>query len=183
MARSPYRFTATPIVRAALFGLVTGCIGTDRLRPGESIGAFSVTAKLVANTCGSVATDPWAFEIRLRHEGSTLYWVQGDAPVAGTVDATAHAVLRTSVTQTLREGRADGKTKPCTLVRSDELDVRLRTRDLATLTAFAGDLRYRFAPTEESSCDEEVVASGGPYATLPCDVHYTLQAQRSGDAP
>ena len=87
MARS--RFLLLGI---ALIACGSGCGGKDPYRPGESVGVFHVAGKLVATNCGQTP-DPWEFDVRLRHDQSTLYWVQGDAPVSGIVDSSARVVL------------------------------------------------------------------------------------------
>ena len=165
----------------------TGCGGKDPYRPGESLGVFRVTGSLVKTTCGSTP-NPWAFDVKLRHDRSTLYWVQGDAPVSAIADPTAHAVLKSGAVNTVRPANEKTKTAACTLARTDVVDLMLApvaapgTNDLGGTTSFKGTLTYRFAPTEGSSCDDQLVDSGGGYAALPCEVHYELSGTRTGDA-
>ena len=161
----------------------SGCSGKDPYRPGESIGAFHVTAKLVSTTCGKTP-DPWAFDVRLRHEKTTLYWVQGDAPISGVVDATARAVLKAKATQTLRAANPKSQMAACAMERADVLDLVLApiatpVADLQPATSFKGTLTYHFPATDGSDCEDQLAASGGDFDALPCDVHYDLDGVRT----
>ncbi|AKV02337.1 hypothetical protein AKJ09_09000 [Labilithrix luteola] len=148
---------------AALLVSAPSCLGKDPYNPGEPVGAFHVTAKLVSNSCGQ-ASNPWEFDIRLRHEATTLYWVQGSLPVSGTVDASAHAVLRSTGQDVVRA--ADSHAAGCTVTREDTLDVVLSDAtsglavDPATTSSFAGTLAYHFGTTSDSDCSDQTTASG-----------------------
>lgn len=164
----------------------SGCSGKDPYRPGESIGAFHVTAKLVSTTCGNTP-NPWEFDVRLRHDKTTLYWVQGDAPISGLVDPGARAVLKATATQTLRAADPKNPMAACAMARADVLDLVLAplvkpATDLQPATSFKGTLTYHFAPTEGSECEDQLAAAGGDFDALPCDVHYELDGLRTGDA-
>lgn len=180
---------ALVVLATALICGGSGCSGKDPYRPGESIGAFHVTAKLVSTTCGKTP-DPWQFDVRLRHEKTTLFWVQGDAPISGIVDATARAVLKAKATQTLRDANPKSLLAACAMQRDDVLDLVLapiatpvtNLTDLQLATSFKGTLTYHFAATDGSECDDQLAASGGDFDVLPCDVHYELDGLRSGDA-
>ncbi len=95
---------ALPVVLAVALLASAGCSGKDPYRPGESIGVFHVTAKLLGTSCG-VTPDPWEFDVRLRHDLTTLYWVQGDAPISALLDATAKAKLASSTTLSARAAK------------------------------------------------------------------------------
>jgi len=163
--------------------LVPGCTGKDPYAPGEALGTFKVTAKLLSTTCGPTP-DPWEFDVKLRHTQSTLYWVQGDAPISGQVDPTARAVMKASDVRTVREADARTKTAACTMSRSDTVDLVLAPLprpavDPTGATSFSGSLTYSFAATQGSSCDDQLLDSGGDYAALPCTVAYELAAVRT----
>lgn len=171
---------------AAAFAAVPGCTGKDPFNPGEALGSFSVTAKLVSTTCGSTP-DPWSFSVKLRHEGGTLYWVQGGMPISGSIDTTARAVLKASDTRTVRA--ADGKRKiaACTMSREDLVDlvlspVQTPVTDIRTATEFKGTLSYRFVVGEGADCSDQLAEAGGSYTALPCEVRYELSATRVNDA-
>jgi hypothetical protein len=165
----------------------SACSGKDPYRPGESLGAFQVTANLVATSCGATP-NPWKFNVRLRHDKTTLYWVQGDAPISGLVDPTAHATLKATAVQTMRAADAKTQVAACAMSRADVLDLVLApavtpVADVAGTTSFKGTLTYHFAATDGSDCQDQLAESGGDFTALPCDVHYDLVGTRTGDAP
>jgi hypothetical protein len=184
------RFALLALAVAAIAG-ASGC-GKDATRPGESIGAFGVSAKLVSTTCGATP-DPWKFDVRLRYEQNTLYWVQGDAPISGQVDQAAHASLTSTDVREMRGADARSQTAACNMSRDDVLDLVLAplagpvstseaTSQLAGVTSFKGTLTYHFAATEGSSCEDQLTDLGGDFAAIPCDVKYELEGTRTGDA-
>lgn len=192
MARPSCRdaLVAVPLVLAvaALAG-GAGCSGHDPYRPGESVGAFHVTGKLVSTSCGPVP-DPWEFDVKLRHDATTLFWVQGSAPISGQVDSAARAVMKSSVVSTVRPADAKTKTAACTIARSDVVDLVLApatapamaAADVGAATSFKGSLGYQFAQVDGSSCEDQLLDTGGDFAALPCAVSYEITATRTGDA-
>ncbi len=173
-----FRSTAALLLGAAI---AVACTGKDPYNPGTPLGTFHVTAKLASSTCGAVP-DPWEFDVRLSHEGSTLYWVQGGAPISGLVDASSKVVLKTSDQHELRPANAKTKVPACSVVREDQLDVALagsgeeRLTDLKETTRLAGKLVYRFTPTSGSDCTDQTTELGGDFAALPCEVSYDVAA-------
>jgi hypothetical protein len=192
MARPSCRdaLVALPCVLAiAAFVGGSGCSGHDPYRPGESVGAFHVTSKLVSTTCGPTP-DPWEFDVKLRHDATTLFWVQGSAPISGQLDATAHTVLKTSVVNTVRPADAKTQTAACTMSRSDVVDLVLAptkapamtAEDVSGATSFKGTLAYQFTVVSGSSCEDQLTEVGGDFAALPCAVSYEITATRTGEA-
>ena len=191
MARPSCRdaLVALPLVLA--IAAITGgfgCSGHDPYRPGEGIGAFHVTSKLVSTTCGATP-DPWEFDVKLRHDSTTLFWVQGSAPISGQLDAAARAVMKTSVVTTMRPADAKTQTAACTMSRSDVVDLVLApttapmvAADVGAATSFKGTLGYQFAIVDGSSCEDQLTESGGDFDKLPCSVSYEISATRTGDA-
>ena len=177
------------VVLAMAGSASVGCSGKDPYRPGDSIGVFHVTGKLTATSCGATP-DPWEFDVRLRHDLTTLYWVQGDAPVSALLDATAKATLTSSATLTARAATAN--VAGCTMARTDTVELVLApvtapvtttaTTEVGSATSFTGSLQYHFAASDGSLCDDQLSDNGGQYAALPCDVQYQLSAVRTGDA-
>lgn len=156
-----------------------GCTGKDPFSPGTKLGTFHVSAKLTQTTCGRTP-DPWEFDVRLSHEGSTLYWVQGGAPVQGWVEASAMVRLKSETSYSLRAADPRAKRAPCATVRSDDLVVTLAsadskpTPDPDQVVSFSGTLVYAFAPTEGSDCTDQLASTGGGFEALPCAVHYEV---------
>lgn len=162
--------------------VATACFGKDPTSPGVEVGTFHVKANLESSTCGA-PPNPWEFDVKINRDGSTLYWIQGQLPVAGEVDRTARAKLDTSVTSQIRPADAAKKLSACELQRKDTLDVLLATADLrpavdpVDVHSFNGELQYTFAPTDGSSCDDQLTASGGGYDALPCVVKYSVAGE------
>jgi hypothetical protein len=155
---------------------VVGCSGKDLTNPGEKIGTFHVTGTLTSTSCGD-APNPWTFDMRLNHDGETLYWLQGQLPISGTVDNTAHTTMSTSFSTDVGNG--------CSIKRNDALVMTLKTStaqpaiDPADTTDFAASLEYVFAPDEGSNCQSQLQQAGGSWAALPCAVRYTLTGTKA----
>lgn len=168
---------------AAVACLGLGCSGKDPYNPGTPLGTFRVSAKLVETTCGPVP-DPWQFDVRLSHDETSIYWVQGGAPVAGRVDAQKRVVLRARDEHMLRPADARGRTPACVVAREDVLDVVLATSaaapvaDVTETATLLGSLSYSFTPSSGSDCADQLEATGGGFAALPCLVRYEIAAQR-----
>lgn len=159
--------------------LATACSGKDPYAPGDAVGVFHVSGKLVAATCGETP-NPWEFDVRLRHEHTTLYWVQGGAPIQGQIDTNAKAVLTSSSQHTVRDADPKTKTPACIVGRTDTLEVTLTTAgtkstNVAATDGFTGTLVYRFAP-DSGDCAEEV---GKTFKALPCEVSYEVSGAKT----
>ncbi len=183
---SPIRSIVSPrsvrhLATAALaLGVVAACSGKDPYSPGTQLGTFHVTAKLTHTSCGETP-DPWRFDIRLNHEGSTLYWVQTDAPpIEGRVDSTARTQLQAEVVKEVRAADPRTKRDGCTIARSDVLALTLvgpdaqPTSDPSLTTSFSGTLVYTFAPVAGSDCADQLMSTDGDFDALPCEIHYDL---------
>jgi len=164
----------------ALIALVASCTGKDPYNPGQGIGTFHVSGQLVSTTCGSTP-NPWEFDVKLRHDAETLFWVQGGQPVSGTLDANSHTTMKSTNSATLREANDAKKIPSCVVTRTDSLDVALDNKDPAAATAVTGTLAYRFDPSNAADCEDQTSAMGGDFDALPCEVHYTISAKRTGD--
>lgn len=169
---------------AAVLAGASGCTGKDPYNPGQSLGTFEVTGALVSSTCGTTP-NPWQFDVKLRHdEVNTLYWAQGGLPISGKLDPNARVIMKASETRNMREADAKTKRAACNLVREDNLDVVLApitapVTDVTTVTTFKGTLKYRFAPTAGSECEDQLLETGGDYAALPCEVSYEISGTKT----
>lgn len=165
---------------------LSACFGKNPYDPGTRLGTFHVTAKLVSSSCGA-APDPWEFDVKLNHEASALYWVQGGLPIRGTVDAASMAKLESSSVHELRP--AETRRALCSVARTDVLEVALRgadaqpAREIADTASFAGALSYGFVPTDGSSCSDQLSAVGGGFEALPCEVRYEVAGARTEALP
>lgn len=169
-----------------LAGLAVACTGKDPYAPGTPLGTFHVEATLKATTCGA-APNPWAFDVKLAHDTTKLYWIQGGAPIEGPIQTTTmKASLVSKTVETVRAADAKTQQAACTLARSDALDVVLEDAAGATVTdaastmALSGTLTYAFAPgSAQDDCSDQVSSAGGDYDALPCSVTYAITAVRT----
>lgn len=159
------------------FALVA-CFGKDPYNPGTPLGNFQVDGKLKANACGDSLGAPkdWQFAVKLSEDPHVLYWVQGGLPVQGTLDAQSHATMKSTSSQVVHD--VDSGAAYCAIDRDDALDITLAPDQ----TSFTATLTYTFHMGDGSACDDQLAASGGPYATLPCSVTYALTGQKSAAA-
>jgi len=161
---------ACSLAALALGSFFVACASTAL--PGTQLGTFKVTAQSQTNTCGLGAPNPWTFDAELSQSGSTIYWswMDGTPLLSGAVNAASHV----SITDT--QGRnvdgTDAALGPCTMERSDDLELTLAPG------SFAGTLSYSFAVASGADCSDQLVASGGTYDALPCTVSYTVAASR-----
>lgn len=158
--------------------VVLGCSGKDPYSPGTTVGAFHVEAKLTSLSCGGTAPNPWAFDVKVNHDGATVYWIQGGTPITGTVDADGHTAFSAQTVNDVRA--AAGKQLACSLARTDNLGMYLLdavtkpTTDPTRLTSFSGQLSYAYAPTDGSDCSDQLTEAGGTWQALPCAVTYDV---------
>lgn len=162
---------------------LTGCadvFGDETAQPGEPLGTFHVSATAKSNACGEGAlgaTDAWEFDVKLSRGTGSLLWDNGSEVVSGELDADDVTFRFDSgiLVDMRTEGEA-GK-PPCSVARHDAAEGVLDSAGEAT--AFSGSLRYDFAPTEGSQCDDLI---GVVVLTLPCSMSYGLEATRT-EAP
>ncbi len=173
------RLALAGLALASALALGPACSGKDPYNPGQTLGIFHVTGKLTSNACAGPggAPDPWEFEVKLSRDGTTLYWIQGGLPVQGHLDAKNHALLQSSGTTELRAGNTQAKVSGCSLTRTDSLDATLG-KD-SPVTTFTGSLSYAYTPTAESDCSDQLAVAGGGWASLPCDIAYTITATKT----
>jgi hypothetical protein len=176
--------SAHVIVVATLLVTAVACSGKDPYDPGMHVGTFHVEAALASTTCGATP-NPWQFEVRLNADGSTLYWIQGGAPVSARMDGAAGAQLTSGVVQEVRGADPKARRAACSIARTDLVALSLATADAEPAidpllaASFAGTLVYTFAPTQGSDCADQVASAGGGFDALPCEVRYDLSGTRA----
>jgi hypothetical protein len=173
-------FSAAPLALLASLTMAA-CSGKDPYNPGTPIGTFHVTGALAVNQCGdaSGAVDPWTFDIKLNKDGTTLYWMQGGLPVSGVLDAHLHTSMTSTDTRTIHGADPQHRVPFCGITRDDAVDLTMA----ADLASFTGSLAYTFSPSDGSDCTDQLTTAGGSYATLPCEIHYTLTAVKTAGPP
>lgn len=156
---------------ASFLFLLTGCTPQSSL-PGTSLGTFSTTATLTANTCGASlgAPDPWTFDAVLSKDGSTIYWQQGDSTANSGVLDSSNKVTMTVTSTDASDGGA------CTMSETDTL---VATFDSATSPASAsGTIALQFGASSTTDCASALSTNGGSYQTLPCTVSYSFTSKK-----
>lgn len=167
------------LAASALVALaVAACTGTDRTRPGTSVGTFSVTATLEEDGCGD-APDPWAFPIELRRDRTSLFWVQGGVPIEGRLDANRSASLTSSTQVEARAADRRAGVGACVLTREDSVVVTLGEEPVER---FTGSLSYRFLAEDGSDCLGVIGQAPGAPRKVPCTIRYQLLGAREADA-
>lgn len=162
-----------PVCLTAVLAMVVSCTGKDPYNPGTPIGSFHVVSTLTTSSCGN-APNPWEFDVKLSSEYNTLYWKQGDAPVAGTLDAASHVTMSASTTATVIPPNPKTNPTGCTIGRTDAVAM---TMTGTPITAFTGTLSYSFAPANGTDCSAAIGTDG--YAALPCTVSYTIAGTKT----
>jgi hypothetical protein len=158
---------------AALGAACASCSATPM--PGSMLGTYKVTAQSETNTCDLSAPDPWAFDVQLSQDGTTLYWswMDGSALLSGTA-----AASQASLTSELEANvdATDAGAGPCTMIRSDTIQVDLASG--AQPASFTGSIAYAFSAVAGSNCSDQLANAGGQYGSLPCSITYSMTAAR-----
>jgi hypothetical protein len=162
---------------ACLAALTLSC--SSNALPGNMLGMYKVTGTTQTNTCGSGlgAPTPWVFDVQLSEapasSGTTLYWswMDGSPPLSGPLTAQSTASLLTSQQGSV-DSTPDGGVGPCTMGRSDDVEVTLGTG--SPPSTFSGTVTYNFTVTSTSNCSDQYTSAGGMFDTLPCAVNYTV---------
>jgi hypothetical protein len=170
-----------PFVVCAISFLCSGCVGhgQDAHEPGDRLGTFHATGTLTSDTCQAPllgVTNSWAFDVKLSREGGTLYWLNGEEAIPGSIakDGTTFD-FHSGVEVTLQA--AQGAQPGCVMARTDTANGVLgsSTTDVAN---FSVDMSFRYAVEAGSQCASWVGVQGG-FVSLPCTVSYSLTAKRT----
>ncbi|HEY4105766.1 MAG TPA: hypothetical protein VGM44_17825 [Polyangiaceae bacterium] len=171
-----------PNVVCAILFLCAGCVGhgQDAHEPGDRLGTFHATGTLSGDTCQASAilgeTSSWAFDVQLSRDGSTLYWLNGEEAIPGTIAEDGESfAFQSGVEVTLQA--AEGARPGCTVARSDVASGVLgsSTIDVASFTV---NMSFAYSAEAGSVCSNWVGVAGG-FASLPCTVSYNLTAMRT----
>jgi hypothetical protein len=169
---------------ACLLGVLAAGCGNPL--PGTLLGTYQVTATAGANSCGSGLGAPgvYQFDVQLSETStdSLLHWSWlDDAPIAtGTLArvSSSDPSLQASLTSS-QSSNVDATTAgagPCTMVRADSMVVTLGAG--TPPGSFAGTMSYAFTAASGADCTDQLTASGGMYAKLPCTITYAIAGAR-----
>ncbi|MGC4088375.1 MAG: hypothetical protein QM756_10830 [Polyangiaceae bacterium] len=150
--------------------------------PGDLLGTYSVSGKLIADSCGAEllgAPDPWLFQMKLSRFERDLYWLNGREAIVGDIEAngsTFHFKTRLDVPLTpAAKGAA-----ACVVSRYDQADGELGV-DGDEVTSVAATLSFKYDAKAGSECIEIIGIPGG-VAQLPCTLSYRLAGARLAEA-
>jgi hypothetical protein len=175
------------VVCAFLFLCATGagCVGhaEDAHEPGERLGTFHAAGKLMGDTCQAAVlgvTNDWAFDVKLSRDGNTLYWLNGEEAIPGTISANGTTFgFQSGVEVTLQSAR--GAQPGCIILRSDVANGELSSKS-TDVKGFDVDMTFTYSVKNGTQCAGYVGVQDG-FAGLPCRVSYELKAQRTALPP
>jgi hypothetical protein len=170
-----------PHVVCAILLLCSGCVGhgQDAHEPGDRLGTFHADGALKSDTCHAAllgVTNDWQFDVKLSRQAGTLYWLNGEEAIPGTIanDGTTFS-FESGVEVTLQA--AQGARPGCVMQRSDTANGVLGS-STTDVPGFSVDMSFGYAVQPGSQCAGWVGVQGG-FATLPCAVSYSLTATRT----
>ncbi|MET0795487.1 MAG: hypothetical protein ABW061_28470 [Polyangiaceae bacterium] len=162
-----------------------GCVGRaqDAHEPGDRLGTFHASGKLVSDTCQAnvlgVSND-WAFDVKLSREANTLYWLNGEEAIPGTIAVNGTTFgFQSGVEVTLEAAR--GVQPGCIILRSDNASGELSSKT-SNVKSFSVDMSFSYSVKSGTECAGYVGVQDG-FAGLPCKVSYSLTAQRTALPP
>ena len=163
-----------------------GCVGhaQDAHEPGDRLGTYHATGKLVSDSCQAavlgVAND-WQFDVKLSRQSHTLYWLNGEEAIPGTIanDGVSFG-FQSGVEVTLQAPK--GAQPGCVIQRSDNASGALSSSSTTDVPNFAVDMSFSYAVKSGTECAGFVGVEGG-FQGLPCQVSYQLTAKRTALPP
>lgn len=154
--------------------------------PGErDMGIYQVQAAQTLASCGQGALGAppaYDFLVEISRTHGTLFWHSGDSYTAGTMDDDGFFRLETSTSTNMRD-EMQGWMPPCSIRRVDAADARFDNPRAPR--SFSGKMTYSFTPEPGSDCIDLVTGEGAApdsvplFATLPCQIGYDLDADRT----
>jgi hypothetical protein len=168
-------------VVCAILLLCTGCVGhgQDAHEPGDRLGTFHATGTLTSDTCQAAllgVTSSWAFDVKLSRQADTLYWLNGEEAIPGSIANDGITFdFESGVEVSLQA--AQGAQPGCTMTRSDAANGVLASSS-TDVPSFTLNMAFTYAAEAGSQCAGWVGVQGG-FAALPCTVRYSLSAQRT----
>ncbi len=146
--------------------------------PGTTLGVYKVTGRLASNTCGAglAAPDPWEFDVQLSETASMAYWNWMDASPLLSGPRTGAAAATLTGYQIANVDATNASMGPCDLQRYDDVEITFAAG--RPPGSFQGAIHYAFSAQEGANCADQLSATGGTYAALPCSVTYSMTASR-----
>ena len=168
------------VVCAFLF-LCGGCVGRgqDAHEPGDRLGTYHVSGALKSDSCKAAVlgvSANWAFDVKLSRQDNTLYWLNGEEAIPGTIASDGRSFdFESGVAVPL--AAAQGARPGCTIDRGDTGNGKLSSTS-SDVKSFSIDLSFDYAADSSSQCAGFVGVEGG-FASLPCAVSYSMTGDRT----
>ena len=168
------------VVCAFLF-LCVGCVGRgqDAHEPGDRLGTYHVTGALMNDSCHAAVlgvTPTWAFDVKLSRQDDTLYWLNGEEAIPGTIAADGKSFDFVSGVPVTLEA-AQGVHPGCVIDRSDAGNGELSS-STSDVKSFSINLSFAYTEEGGTQCAGFVGVEGG-FASLPCTVSFAMTADRT----
>ncbi len=169
----------------AILLLCSSCLGRgqDAHEPGDRLGTYHASVALVSDTCQATVlgvTPNWAFDVKLSRQDNTLYWLNGEEAIPGTIASDGKSFdFESGVAVTL--AAAQGVNPGCIVDRTDAASGKLSSSS-TDVKSFSVDMSFVYAAQTGSECAGFVGVEGG-FAGLPCKVSYSLTAKRTALPP
>lgn len=169
----------------AILLLCPGCVGRgqDAHEPGDRLGTYHASGALVSDTCQASVlgvTSNWAFDVKLSRQADTLYWLNGEEAIPGSIASDGRSFdFQSGVEVTL--ATAQGANPGCIIERTDAASGKLSSPS-ADVKSFSVQMTFAYAARSSSECAGFVGVEGG-FAGLPCQVSYNLSGTRTALPP
>jgi hypothetical protein len=173
------------LVASCAFLSLCSCLGhgQDAHEPGAALGTYHLTGTLVSDTCKAAVlgvTSDWQFDVKLSREGDTLYWLNGQEAIPGTIASDGKTFdFESGVAVTLQT--AQGAELGCVVDRSDAANGKLSSSS-TDVSKFSVHMSFAYSQESGTQCAGFVGVEGG-FAGLPCAVSYALSAERTALPP
>jgi len=186
------------LLLGASFVAASGCSSflgdKDPHDPGAPVGMYHLVANVdTGSSCAeavAAAPKPWNFDVTIRRDGQTGYWIVSGQPLSGTIDDKGAITFSASFPTKVHDVEKAQEIGACTIVRTDSFSGAFAGAPTTAngVATFTGTLRYAYTVDAGSDCRDVVgpVAEGRPsplFGTLPCDVHFAVTATKFADAP
>ena len=174
-----------------------GCaqlMGDKDNEPGDPVGVYTLNAvvDVGSSSCPEVvaaAPNPWTFQVTLRRDGTTGYWLSGADPLQGTIADTGAITFTATIPTPVHDVEKAKGVGACTIDRTDQFSGSF-AGDPSTdagKASFSGTLVYMYAVESGSDCSDVV---GQPseddptplFSVIPCTVKFNVTATKTGDA-
>ncbi len=149
------------------------------------MGTYHATGKLVSDTCQAAVlgvTNDWQFDVKLSRESGTLFWLNGQEAIPGTIDSDGISFgFQSGVEVTLQPGQGTAAQPGCVILRSDSASGKLSS-STTDVTSFDANMSFGYSVKPGTQCAGYVGVQDG-FVSLPCQVSYSLTAARTALPP